>query len=166
MVMRPFSILAFLISIAAIPAAASPDSDASVIPEPIDSRVSRGRIGVGLNFPGLGVRALIGTGWLVEARANYAKEARVVGGRVYRYVYPAGRIYPYLGLEGDYVWFRGDKVKAEGPAGEAFAGVEVFIRRNVSVQGDFGPSHVGLNGRRITLDGIRYVVNFGITYYI
>ena len=164
MVMRPYSILAFLISLAAIPAAATPDSDAPA--GPIDSRVSRGRIGVGLNFPGLGVRALIGTGWLVEARIGYERDAQVVGGRVYRYVSPGGRIYPYVGLEGDYVWFRGDKVKAEGPAGEAFAGVEVFIRRNVSVQGDFGPSYVGLNGRRITLDGIRYVVNFGITYYI
>ena len=165
MVMPSVRMLAFLISMAAGPAAtAAPDSTAPA--GPVDSRVSRGRIGVGLNFPGLGVRALIGTGWLVEARANYAKEAQVMGGRVYRYVSPMGRIYPYLGLEGDYVKFNGDGVKAEGPAGEAFAGVEVFIRKNISVQGDFGLAHVGLDGRRITLDGIRYVVNFGITYYI
>jgi len=166
MVMRPYSILAFLISITAIPAAAAPDSDLGVFPERIDPRVSRGRIGVGLNFPGLGARVLIGTGWLVEARIGYEREAQVVGGRIYRYVSPEGRIYPYVGLEGDYVWFKGDMVKAEGPAGEAFVGVEVFIRKNVSVQGDFGPAYVGVEGRRMTLDGIRYVVNFGITYYI
>jgi hypothetical protein len=167
MVMRPYSILAFLISIAAVPAAtAAPESDSAVFPEPIVSRVSRGRIGVGLNFPGLGVRALIGTGWLVEARAQYEKEGQVVGGRVYRYVYPAGRIYPYVGLEGDYVKFKGSKLKAEGAGGEVYAGVEVFIRRNVSIQGDIGPAYVGLKRQRVTLDGMRYVVNFGITYYM
>ena len=34
---------------------------------PVNPRVARGRIGVGLNYPGLGLRALIGTRWLLEA---------------------------------------------------------------------------------------------------
>jgi hypothetical protein len=76
MVMRPFSVLPFLISIAAVPAAAAPDSDSPA--RPIDSHVSRGRIGVGLNLPGLGVRVLVGTSWLVEARADHEKAAQVV----------------------------------------------------------------------------------------
>jgi len=137
--------------------------------EPVDSRVARGRIGVGLNYPGLGVRALIGNRWMVEARGQYEKEARTLGGRLYLYVFPGGGIYPYLGVEGDYIKTlaitTSDGLYAVGYLGEAFAGLEYFIWRKLSLQFDFGPAYVGLGEGGVSVSGIRYVVNFGLTLY-
>lgn len=40
--------------------------------EPVDPRVARGQFGIGLNSPGVGMRLLVGSRWLVEARGQYA----------------------------------------------------------------------------------------------
>ena len=69
--------------------------------EPVDTRVARGRFGIGLNTPGVGLRALIGNRWMVEARGQYEKEATAIGVRLYRYIFSSNRIYPYLGVEVD-----------------------------------------------------------------
>jgi hypothetical protein len=133
--------------------------------EPVDFRVARGRIGVGLNYPGLGVRALIGNRWMVEARGQYEKEARAAGGRLYLYVFPGGGIYPYLGVEGDYIKTLGEGLYAAGYLGEAFAGLEYFIFRSLSLQFDFGPAYAALGEGGVSVTGIRYAVNFGLTLY-
>ena len=134
--------------------------------EPVDPRVARGRIGIGLNAPGFGLRALIGGRWMVEAKGQYEKEAQSAGGRLYRYVFPAGRLYPYLGVEGSYVLFKDEGVDADGMVGEAYAGIEYFIWRKLSLQCDIGPAYVGLDGGGVSVSGIRFVVNFGLTLYL
>jgi hypothetical protein len=140
---------------------------------PVDPRVARGRIGIGLNSPGLGLRVLIGSRWLLEGRCQWdgwSDDQVLVGGlRFSRYVFPTGRIYPYLGLEGDYITFT--KVADEemgrdkGYAGAAVAGVEYFLWKRLSFQFDFGPAYVKLQNSGTVANGIRYVVNFGLTYY-
>ncbi len=129
------------------------------------SGVERGRFGVGLNYPGLGVRALVGDDWIVEARGQYETTAQVAGGRLYYCVLPSGRLYPYVGLEADYVMFQDDVVDAGGFAAEAFAGLEYFVWERISLEFDFGPAYVGLSGGGMSAGGIRFVVNFGLTYY-
>jgi hypothetical protein len=133
--------------------------------EPVDPRVARGRFGIGLNAPGFGLRALIGGRWMVEAKGQYEKEAQSAGGRLYRYVFPAGRLYPYLGVEGSYVLFKDEGVDADGMVGEAYAGIEYFIWRKLSLQCDIGPAYVGLDGGGVSVSGIRFIVNFGLTVY-
>jgi len=133
--------------------------------EPVDPRVARGRIGVGLNWPGLGLRALMGNRWMAEAKGQYEKEARAYGGRLYLYVFPGSRIYPYLGAEGDYVQYLGEGLNAGGYLASGFAGVEYFAWKKLSLQFDFGPAYVGLEQGGATVSGIRFVVNFGLTVY-
>jgi hypothetical protein len=128
---------------------------------PVDPRVALGRFGIGINSPGVGVRVLIDSRWMVEVKGQYEKVAQAVGGRMYRYVLPSGRVYPYLGVEGDYLIAGA----ADGYAAEGFAGMEYFIFRKLSVQFDFGPAWVELGERAFSADEIRYVVNLGVTYY-
>ena len=132
---------------------------------PVDPRVARGNIGVGLNYPGLGLRALVGTRWMVEARGQYEKEAQAFGGRAYLYVFPAGRVYPYLGAGGAWLKYIEGDYEAVGYLGEGFAGLEYFIFKSLSLQADFGPAYVGLGKSGVSVSGLRYVVNFGLMYY-
>jgi hypothetical protein len=106
----------------------------------------------------------MGSRWMVEARGQYESGAQAAGGRIYRYLFPSGRIYPYLGIEGDVAEYTIEGVNENGYLGEAFAGLEYFIWKKLSLQFDFGPAYVGLNGDN-PINGIRYVVNFGFTYY-
>jgi len=132
---------------------------------PVDPRVARGTIGVGLNYPGLGLRALIGTRWMIEARGQYETEAQGAGGRLYLYVFPSGRVYPYIGGGAAWLKLLGDGFEATGYLGEGFAGLEYFIFKSLSLQADFGPAYVGLGKAGVSVSGIRYVVNFGLMYY-
>jgi hypothetical protein len=129
------------------------------------ARIARGRIGVGLNYPGLGLRALLGNRWMVEAKGQYEKEAQAYGGRVYLYVFPGNRVYPYLGTEGDLVKYAGDGMNADGYLVEPFAGLEYFMWKRLSLQFDFGPAWVGLEEGAVAIDELRYVVNIGLTVY-
>jgi hypothetical protein len=49
--------------------------------------------------------------------------------------------------------------------GEAFAGLEYFILKSASLQFDGGPAYVGLGSGGVSVNGIRFVVNFGLMYY-
>jgi hypothetical protein len=129
------------------------------------ARVARGRIGVGLNFPGLGLRALVGNRWMIEAQGQYEKEAQTYGGRLYLYVFPGSRVYPYLGAGGGYARFQGEGLNADGYLGEAFAGLEYFLWKKLSLQGDIRPAYVGLKEGAVSASGIRFTVNFGLTVY-
>jgi len=132
---------------------------------PVDPRVALGKYGVGLNWPGLGLRALVGARWMVEARGQYEKEAQAYGGRLYRYVFPSGRIYPYFGAGGAWVCYQGNDLNANGYAGEAFVGLEYFIWKKLSLQADCGAAYVGLGQGGVSVSGVRFIVNLGLTYY-
>jgi len=141
------------------------EREAEEASRPADSRVTRGRIGVGLNFPGLGLRALVGNSWMIEGWGQYEKEGQAYGGRLYLYVFPGSRVYPYLGAGGGYARYQGEGLNADGYLGEAFAGLEYFLWRKLSLQFDFGPAQVGLKEGAVSATGIRFVVNFGLTVY-
>ena len=142
------------------------ERNATEASRPVDPRVARGRIGVGLNWPGLSLRALVGNRWMLEARGQYEKEARAYGGRIYLYVFPGDRVYPYVGAEGDYGrFYGGGDVSYEGYLGEAFAGIEYFMWRKISLSFDFGPAQAELEQGNAKASGMRYVVNFGLTVY-
>lgn len=135
---------------------------------PVSAQVTKnpGKIGVGLNYPGLGARALFFEKYMAEVRGQYEREAQAAGARLYRYVFQDGRYFPYLGLEADWVRFDDEGVKADGFAGEIFAGIECFIRPKLSFQFDVGPAYIGLKEEVLSVDGIQFVVNFGLTYYL
>ncbi len=42
----------------------------------------------------------------------------------------------------------------------------VFVSKKLSLQFDFGPAYVGLKEGAVSVDGIRFVVNFELTLYL
>jgi hypothetical protein len=129
--------------------------------------ISQGAFGLGLNYPGLGARYFLTEHYCLEAKGQFEKDILVGGLRAYRYFRSAGRILPFIGLEADYVHFKGEVSKGSGFAGELFAGGEYFFTRRFSAQLDFGPAYISLKDQptAFSVGGIEYVLNFGINFY-
>ena len=55
----------------------------------------------------------------------------------------------------------------ESQAGEAFLGLEYFFQKRWSLQVDGGPALISLKDRdsSLSVQGVEYVVNFGINWY-
>ncbi len=129
--------------------------------------VEQGSLGVGLNYPGAGVRYFLTDHLCAEVRGQYEESAYFGGARAMWYFPGASSVYPYLGAEGGYAGYKGDAAEAGGYAVALFAGGEYFMWPNVSAQFDFGPAYVGLEDGdwSISVSGIEFAVNFGLTYY-
>lgn len=130
--------------------------------------MEKGRWAAGINYPGVGVRYFTSDLVAIEAKAQAESEAKVFGGRLYRYLTPDhSGIHLFVGLEADYVLYDGKFSKGSGYAFEAFAGGEFFFARSLSFQMDAGPAYVTLEDdvSELNVGGIEYVVNFGINYY-
>jgi len=132
-----------------------------------DEFLKRGKLGIDLNYPGGGIRYFLADRYAVEARGQFEKETLTAGLRGYRYFGLQTGIYPYVGLEADYILFKDKAANVGGYAGQIFAGGEYFVWRNVSVQFDFGPAYIYLadNAYQFSVSGFEYVINFGINYY-
>ena len=134
----------------------------------VDKRIARGRLGFGFNYPGVGLRYFLLDRYALEARGQFADAVLVTGLRASRYFSPLTQVLPYFGVEVDYVGFTSEYTKGIGYVAEAFVGGEYFVwPKHVSVQFDFGPAWLGLKDRNydLTVSGIEFIVNFGITYY-
>ena len=133
-----------------------------------DGGFSQGTFGVGLNFPGLGLRYFFSDHYSGEIRGQFEKDVFVVGPRVSRHFAPVTQVLPYVGVEADFVSFKGDISRGTGYALAVFAGGEYFIwPKQVTVQLDFGPALIGLsdNDYDVSVSRVEFVVNFGINYY-
>ena len=133
----------------------------------LDDAPTSGTVGLGLNYPGLGVRYFLTDQYSLEAKAQIEKDTSVGGLRAYRYFSAISGILPFAGLEADYISFKGDGVKGSGFAGSAFLGGEFFFARSFSAQFDFGPSYIQLKDKKssLSVSGIEYVMNIGLNYY-
>lgn len=132
------------------------------------SSFGQGRVGLSLNYPGVGARVCALDFMPVEARAQYEPGIAAVGVRISRRVLPVGRSFAYYGLEYAYLSFDTDIVQGRGNFGSAFVGVETFIRPDrVSFEFDFGPSYLWMRdrGMAVSVTGMDYVLNFGLSYY-
>ena len=136
--------------------------------ERVDERIARGKLGIGFNYPGVGLRYFLLDRYALEARGQFADAVLVTGLRASRYFSPLTQVLPYVGVGVDYVGFTSDYTKGIGYVAEAFVGGEYFVwPKHVSVQFDFGPAWLGLKDRNygLKVSGIEFIVNFGITYY-
>ena len=130
-----------------------------------------GRLGLGVNYPGLGVRYCFSRHVSAEVRGQMELidskvHASAYGGRLYWSVGQFGRLLPYVCAEGDYGGFDDGTSKASGYLGGLFAGLEYFPWRRFSVQVDFGPAYVSLTGDSATTSSLHYILSFGLTYYL
>ena len=132
-----------------------------------DPRVAGGRFGLGVNFPGIGLRYFVFDLWAVEAIGQAESGVVVAGGRLCRYFGPLGRVAPYVGIEGDVGNYKSGDITTSGWAGMVVGGIEYFVFPKFSVQVDVGPAYATMTHAKtdISASGIEFVVNLGLTYY-
>ncbi len=72
-----------------------------------------------------------------------------------------------MGIESDYVSFKGEESKGNGFAEELYLGLEFFLLDHFSRQVDFGPAFIILkdNDSALNVNGIEYGINFGTNWY-
>jgi hypothetical protein len=128
----------------------------------------KGDVGIGLNYPGLGVRYMLSDRTALEAKAQVETGILVAGLRWYRSFSLQERSRFFWGLEGDYVNFTGEVSKGNGYAAAAFVGGEYFAAKRLSLQMDLGPAYIGLTDgdTTVSVNGVEFVLNLGINYYL
>jgi hypothetical protein len=130
-----------------------------------------GTVGLDLNYPGVGVRYFVQNQTAIEARGEFLGGTKLGGARIYRYLTneyqkPRG-LDLFVGLEADYVSFKGSSSSGSGTAEELFLGGEYFFSRRFSLQLDGGPAYMSIKDDGTSLNVSRFdvVVNFGINLY-
>ena len=129
--------------------------------------IGRGAIGLGLNYPGLGIRYFISDRCALEAKGQADKTSAIGGLRVYDYFRPSKNMFLFWGVEADYISFKGEVGRGSGAAAELFGGFEYFALSSVSIQADFGPAYIYLKDSHepVSASGLEYVANFGFNLY-
>jgi len=151
---------------------------------PLSAEISKGKFGIGANYPGLDVKIFLSDKLSLELKGQIEDNIIVGGLRGYYYLKtamgrnklkvsseyysnPEVKYLLFSGLEADFVSFDYDDHNGTGFAGEFFAGIEYFLRKNISAQLDLGPAMIFLEDEDTSefVRGLEYVINFGIYYY-
>lgn len=129
--------------------------------------LNNGDFGIGINYPGIGIRYFFSNKISLEGKGQFDKDIVVGGLRGYYYFSSENKVMFFTGIESDFISFKGDVSKGNGYVGELFIGGETFFANNLSIQLDIGPAFIFLKDKDTSLkaDGIDVIVNFGINYY-
>jgi len=127
----------------------------------------KGDLGIGVNYPGVGVRYFLSNKVSLELKGQIEKNIVVGGLRGYYYFKSEEKFLPFAGLEADFITFKGNDSKGTGLAGELFIGGEYYFNKKFSFQLDLGPALVSLKDKDTSesVNGLEYVVNFAVNYY-
>ena len=109
-------------------------------------------------------------GFAAEIKGQYMDKIGVGGLRFYFYngaPKKGDRLKFFGGVEFDAITFKGNLSKGAGIAVEAFAGLELFILKNVALQADVGPAYISVTDDATSLssNGLAFVINSGINFY-
>ncbi len=138
----------------------------SVFPIPSHAEGPNRRLGIGINYSGVGVRYFFTRQFALELKAQHETDVSLGGLRGYLYLQPQDKLSIFWGLEGDAVSFEGDNSQGTGIATEVLAGGEYFFAEKLALQLDFGPAYIYLRDESSTrTSGLEFVVNAGINYY-
>lgn len=138
----------------------------SALAFPVRGEDLKGKIGLGLNFPGAQLNYGLTEKWLAEARTQFGSGIFLIGVRgYYRFPLANKKIIPYLGAQGDFISFKGEKTSGIGFGTLPFAGIEYFIIPRLSVSLDLGPYWSMLFGSGENVSGASLVINTGLTFY-
>lgn len=128
-----------------------------------------GKLGLGLNYPGLSLKYGLLPKFAIEAKAQFGDDISAYGGRGYYYFNPEseGKFAYFSGVEADLISFKGDVSEGGGFCAVAFLGGEHFFSKMFSFQMDFGPVYLRLrdNDTNETVSGFNCTVNFGLNLY-
>ena len=130
---------------------------------------NKGKLGIGLNYPGFSVRYCTSKNVFWEAKAQFDTNITVIGGRLSKYFNAEKSKLKFIkGVELDLLSFKGEVSEGNGLAGEVFVGGEYFITKKLSVQLDLGPAFIFVTDRNYSsasASSLEFVANFGINLY-
>ncbi len=132
------------------------------------------RVGLGLNYPGLGVRVHLGDRYALEARGQFEPGVLVGGARAYLTLLSLGRLVLCAAAEGDYGTYAVKEswgtVEAAGAAVGGFVTAEYYVWKRLALQLDLGMARVGLTGGQadvsVSAAGVSLVTGVGLTWYV
>lgn len=125
------------------------------------------RWGLGVNFPGVGLKYGVNSKSTLELKSQFGKDVFVVGPRYYHKFNPEAKTVIFLGGEADYFSFKGETSEGSGFVVGAFVGGEYFTTPNLGMSLDIGPAYISLKDKDTAEDegGVDFVTSVGLTYY-
>ena len=123
--------------------------------------------GIGLNYPGLGLKYRVNSRNTVEIRTQLGKDILVIGPRYYYNLSRRDKLVLFCGGEADSLRFKGSVSDGAGIAALIFIGGEYLTAPDFGVSMDIGPAYISLQDRDTEMmeKGIDFVLNIGLTYY-
>ena len=134
---------------------------------PVHQKIAKGKLGIGLNFPGFGMRYFLTDKISLEGKGQGGSDIGVYGLRGYYYFNPEAKLLLLAGSGLHLVSFKEDVSEGSGVAIEIFGGGEYFFAKSFSVQMDFGPALISLSDTDSSesVSAVGFAVNLGINFY-
>jgi len=128
----------------------------------------KGRLGLGLNYPGVSARYGLSNKFALEMKGQFGSGVAVFGPRAYYYFGTDSKVCLFAGAELDYVSFKGDVSSGGGIAIEPFLGGDYFISKHLALGLDIGPAFIALSDKNTdeSVSGMEFVANINITCYL
>lgn len=125
------------------------------------------KIGVGINYPGFGLKYRINSKDTVEIKTQFEKDILAIGTRYYYNFSIRDKLVLFCGGEVDGLRFRGRVSDGNGIAILTFIGGEYLTAPDFGVSLDIGPAYLSLKDKDTNEreNGIDFVMNIGLTYY-
>lgn len=123
------------------------------------------KLGVGLGFPFACIRYKFIPEIAGEFRYAAGEGINVTGGRLY-WNFPIKTLSIFTGVEYGFVSFSTLDISGTGSEASLFIGGEYFLADKFSFHMDLGPSFIALKNENASVDGIEWVTNIALYYYI
>jgi hypothetical protein len=124
------------------------------------------KLSIGLGWPYGSVKYNLSQSFAPELRYATGEGINVYSGRVYWNFYQPQNIKLFTGLEGGQIDFDTLDIKGNGYEGSIFIGGEFFIANRLSLLIDFDPTFISLRSDDIGVDGVEWVMNLAVYFYI
>lgn len=129
----------------------------------------KGKIGIGLNYPGISVRYGLDSKLVIEVKSQSADGVSIIGSRLYYYQSrKSDKLISFIGAEYSMLSFKGEVSDGSGTALGVFIGGEYSTDDKLSLGLDIGPTMISLSdsGSSESVSGIEFVISLFINYYI
>ena len=139
-----------------------------ILPALVNAENIKGRLGMGLNYPGVSLRYGLSNKFALELKGQFGSGVTVLGPRAYYYFGTDSKVCLFAGVEFDYVSFKGDVSSGDGMVIEPFLGGDYFVSKHLALGLDFGPAFIALSDKDTeeSVSGMEFVANINITYYL
>lgn len=124
------------------------------------------RWGIGLGNPYVSIKYNTSKTVAFEARGAFGSGINVYSARVYRNFTPKGKSVTFAGLEGGTISFEKKDIKGDGSFGMLFVGFENSLSEKLTFVLDIGPAYISLSSEGTSVEGLEWIVNLGIYYYL